>query len=1151
MRRSLIHFRRQNLAVALGAAVATAVLTGALLVGDSVRGSLVDLARERLGAIDDALVAEQLFREELASEVARGLGGESAVAPAVLLSGSAVHGSTGARASRVAVVGVDSRFAALYAEGTALDFTRREGQALPSLIVNQALARELGAREGDELLLSFEDRGAIPRETLVGRAPGAEALASVRLAISRIVPDRGVGSFALTAQQGRPLNAFVELPRLQRVLGEPGRVNALFVERAGTGAEAASRSLGQALTADDLGLVVRTAGGAVVVESRQFVLSPGLVEATRSFAEKAGAGVEPVLTYLANEMRVGEATLPYSTVAALGTPEPESRGISVSAARAPSGRPALLARGTPRLRLLDGSSAPSLAEGEIYLNSWAAEDLGVEAPGADLTMRYYVLGARDELTEREERFRVRGVVAMEGLGADPTLTPEFPGMSDAEDMSGWDPPFPVELGRIRKRDEDYWDAYRGAPKAFVSLATGQRLWQSRFGDLTSLRLAAADTTDASALAGRLERELPRQVDPRAAGFVLMPVRELALAAAQGATDFAQLFLGFSLFLIVSAALLVGLLFRLGVEQRAGEVGLLLAVGYERRHVRRRFLAEGTLVAALGVVLGLAGAVAYAGLMLWGLRTLWLPAVGTPVLFLHVRPASLLAGSAISLAVVVISIALALRSLARLPAPALLAGAVVSGAERGGRSRARAVAVLSLALAVVLLVAAVLGDASASPAFAFGIGACLLVAGLAGFALWCRRAGRRRANALGGAGVLAMGARNSARSAGRSLLSVALVASACFLIVAVGANRGQAEGDVTDRASGTGGFTLAAESDAPIYADLNLPGRRQEMGFDAAAEAAMAGATVFPFRLLPGEDASCLNLFRPQRPRVLGVPPEMMARGGFTFQKTSREVANPWTLLEDDPISDGKGGPDVIPAFADANSATWILKLGLGDDLELVDEAGRPVKLRLVGLIAKSLFQSEILISERRFEEHFPSRGGYRYFLAEAPPGHGPAAAPVLAEAFERSLGRFGFDATGTAERLASFQAVENTYMATFQTLGGLGLLLGTVGLGVILLRNVLERRGELAALRAFGFERSRLMALVVAENAFLLALGIALGATAALVAVAPHLAAGAGKVPWLSLGGTLVLVFATGLLASLAAVRGALEVPLIPALRRE
>ena len=64
---------------------------------------------------------------------------------------------------------------------------------------------------------------------------------------------------------------------------------------------------------------------------------------------------------------------------------------------------------------------------------------------------------------------------------------------------------------------------------------------------------------------------------------------------------------------------------------------------------------------------------------------------------------------------------------------------------------------------------------------------------------------------------------------------------------------------------------------------------------------------------------------------------------------------------------------------------------------------------------------------------------------------------------------FGGDATSTAERLARFHRVENTYLSTFQTLGGLGLLLGTVGLATVLLRNVLERRRELALLAAVGY----------------------------------------------------------------------------------
>src|SRR4051812_47965694 len=67
---SLRHYRRIHLAVAMGVAVATAVLTGALLVGDSVRGSLRDLTLQRLGLIDSAVVSPRMFRAELARELA-------------------------------------------------------------------------------------------------------------------------------------------------------------------------------------------------------------------------------------------------------------------------------------------------------------------------------------------------------------------------------------------------------------------------------------------------------------------------------------------------------------------------------------------------------------------------------------------------------------------------------------------------------------------------------------------------------------------------------------------------------------------------------------------------------------------------------------------------------------------------------------------------------------------------------------------------------------------------------------------------------------------------------------------------------------------------------------------------------------------------
>src|SRR4051794_7359365 len=92
--RNLLHFRAASLAVVAGMAVATAVLTGALMVGDSVRGSLRALAVQRLGPVDYALAGTRFFDDSLAGRVAAapGLGGRYDVAPMVSVTGGAAVG---------------------------------------------------------------------------------------------------------------------------------------------------------------------------------------------------------------------------------------------------------------------------------------------------------------------------------------------------------------------------------------------------------------------------------------------------------------------------------------------------------------------------------------------------------------------------------------------------------------------------------------------------------------------------------------------------------------------------------------------------------------------------------------------------------------------------------------------------------------------------------------------------------------------------------------------------------------------------------------------------------------------------------------------------------------------------------------------------
>jgi ABC-type antimicrobial peptide transport system permease subunit len=1125
LRRGLIYFWRINLAVLLGAAVATAVLTGALLVGDSVRGSLRDLTLERLGEIDYALVADKFFRQQLAAELetqpefSRNF---AAPIPAIILSGTAVHATSQARATKININGVASDFAQLFNQSDLSSlFAKQPGQIFPSIIINAALQREINAQVGDHILLSFPKPTEAHRESLLGRKDADDLVRTSRFTLTAVIPDRGLGRFGLRSNQYLPFNAFVPLATLQKALEQTARVNAMLVasKTLDSIATTLQNVLHKTITLDDLGLSLRQHENDFALESRELILKPLLSNLAQEIATELRAPLQPVLTYLANTLTAKGKTIPYSTVSALDYSAGEIFGA---------------------LNLTNGTPAPKLADNEILLNAWAAADLQATA-GDTITMSYYAVGSRGELETASTHFLLKGILAMGGLAADRNLTPEFPGIHDADDMHSWNPPFPVDLDLIRPKDEAYWDEFRATPKAFVSAPAGRRLWSSRFGDLTSIRLGAAAGFDLQTTKENFQKKLLEKLPPEQNGLVFQPVKAQGLAAATGATDFSGLFIGFSFFLIVSAALLVGMLFRLGVENRAKEIGLLLAVGYPLRIVRRSFLIEGGVLAGIGGMAGLLGAMIYAFILITGLRTWWRAAVGTTFLSLHVNPLSLIAGYVMALIIILIAIAWSLRQLKKIPTPALLAGVTVVDEMKPQRF-ARAIAWAATGLAVIaIFIALGLGINSSAELF-FATGTLLLIAGLAFLALRFRQRHRSHQTSWQFESVLQLAARNSARFPGRSLLCAALVSCACFIIAAVGANRREFGQEQFLKNSGTGGYALMAESDVPLHHDLNTTSGRIESGIAETDSAILNRSRVVPLRLLPGEDASCLNLYQPQKPRLLGAPPEFIQRGGFQFQATGeKKFNNPWDILEQE-IE-----PEVIPAVGDYNSVLWILHLGLGKDLIIQDEFGRAVKLRLLGLLQSSIFQGEILISEKNFLKHFPSQSGYSYFLIET----SPADAEPVAQILENALSDYGFDVTSTAEKLANYQAVENTYLSVFQALGGLGLLLGTLGLGIILIRNVIERRGELATLRAFGFRRSTLSLMLVAENVFLVAGGIFIGSVAALIAVLPHLLGGHTRAPWLSLLITLAAVLVVGLSASWAAVAMALRIPLLPALKAE
>jgi len=1040
--KNLKWYWRSNIAVVGGVAIAVAVLAGALASGSSVKESLLEMVLARLGRTDYAVTSTTLFREQLAADT----GG----VPVLIFEGLLTHQKSGKRASKIDIYGVDDRFWKLHQYTGAAPKSR-------DIFLSPALERELDAGDGESILLRVEKPSAIPKETLHGKKEDSGITMRFLSRAGRNV------EFSMRPQQGAVRAAFVPLSRVQKELEQEEKANAILY----SGADPTPK-LNEKFELADLDLRVRRVGDVLQLESAAGYISDDIAKKASEIAAGMRLTTQPLVTYLSNSMKVGAKQVPYSLVTAIDLPEFAG------------------AQGSP-----------------ILLNEWAARDLGAHK-GDSLELEYYVWKQEGRLETSSSTFTVAGIVPLKNGPGDSNMAPDYPGITETDSLHDWDPPFPMNLKLIRPADEEYWKQYRTLPKAFIQLAKGQELWQTRFGKITSIRLRG-DIDQPFA------KNLRNAIHP---GFTVSAPRTLGLRASGGSTDFGEYFTYFSFFLVVSALLLASLFFRLGVLSRAREIGLLRALGFDERTIRKIFFLEGVWLSAAGSVIGMIGAVGYAALIMYGLRTWWVDAVGTTELKLHVSAEALIGGGLGGIIAALIAIALSLRGLRGISPRGMIAGPA-SRNQTAGRLVVYTAGICAIT-SVGLLVTA------PAPAGFFGAGSLGLVALLCYARIRLGSTKRVLISARGFAGLIRLGLRSASERPGRSVLSISLIASACFLLVSLNAFRHAPGDNKLDPKSGNGGFPMLAESMMPLYNDISSASGSAAYNLSAPVKA-------ISFRLKPGDDTSCLNLYQPGKPKVLGAPEAFLRAGRFAFAESLPAAPNPWLLLTQ---PDASGA---IPAAADANSMEYVLHKKLGEEV-LVDG----VRLKLVAALSNSIFQSELIISDANFIRAFPEQQGFRFFLLEDAPKN-----------LEDSLADFGFDVTSTGDRLAQFHRVENTYLATFQSLGALGLLLGVAGLAAVLLRNALERRRELALLRATGYSKRDLGWMILSENLFLLLAGAAFGAVSALMAVTPALQARGSQFGFGSAGLILLGVIVVGGAASIAATRFALQSPLLEALRSE
>ncbi len=1028
--KSFVYYLSRNILLALGVALTTMVIAGSLIVGDSIKHSLLRVVYFRLGNTEMTINAgDRFFKASLSQRIAEK---SNILASSILkLDGIAVKEGGALRLPNIQILGVDSMFYYVTGASTNL-FTDNAGE----VVISQNIADLMNFKLGDKFILQITKASAISFETPF--VTDDERYVSILATVKGIADKNEMGRFNIQNSQSASYNVFIDLKQLNKLTGLNSKANLVIISDANyADKESVVKSLNEIWSYEDAGYKIEH-----IENTDEWSISSERIFIDKSVGEdfiNKNPFTLPIFTYFVNSISNKEKTTPYSFVSSIAD--------------------------------------SSLKDDEIVITSWLADDLGAKQ-GDTLSINYFDIELLRSLTKLDIKMRVAEVVPFTGRFADSTLMPYIQGLSDAGSCSKWKTGFPVDLVKIRDIDEQYWTDYRGSPKAYISLKTAEKLWSNRFGSYTALRLPAGKIS-----LNQLNKDLSSIANPQTLGINVEGVKNQAQFAASNGTDFSQLFMGLSFFILVAGILLTAMLFVLSAEQRKVQTGTFSALGLSKKIISKIYITEASLVATIGAVFGIFLAVIYNQLIFNALNHLWGDIVRTDVLEVKINAKTLLYGGFAGIEVSVITIWVMLIFMLRNKAFDLQKQRKIGVFNKKISLIKTIIIVVSVILGVVLIVNNLINDKYLNASTYFGTGMLWMIAfflGLDKYFIKIEKSNKKDFN------INSLATKNRIRNRKRSLSIIALLTIGTFLVVSTGINRKDLSQNADKKESGTGGFTYVSKSVIPLVHDLNSEKYKAELGITIPFLA-------IPFREISGDDASCLNLNKISNPKILGVDP-LQLKDRFSFE----------TFIEKSDISDtwmelSKKRGDLIPAIADQTVIQWGLGKKIGDTLFYKNANGYEMKLLLIGGLESSVFQGNVIIDSKFLLENYPNSSGNAFFLIDTDTSNAETLKNELFYAFRD----FGWQMTKASDVLAEFKSVENTYLTIFLMLGGLGLFIGSIGFAIVITRNIRERKKELAFILSVGFSRKDIIKLIFRENIFLLLTGIIAGLVLAIISTIP------------------------------------------------
>ena len=818
----------------------SAVITGSLLTGYSVKESLRKTSAERLGKTK-LLVSTglRLFSDSLSYNIQKASG----------LNCTGLLEMTGYSRNMISQKEVPGTH--IYSIGKS--FFRFHG--IDTLILNQndaainkKLADFLELKVGDEIILRYNKPTDIAADAPF--APSGNEGESVVMRVKYILGAESAGNFSLSINQVVPYNVFIGSDNSTENSVKEIKVNRLLISD-GKSSDTAEifPILKKSLKVSDIGLRIRRSEKGKVTEiiSDRVFIDKSTFSAIKGILPQA----EPLLTYLGNKFTSRSRSTPYSFISALpNTVYPEI----------PSGN-------------------------GVVINRWLADDLEVKENDT-IKISWYSPDSLNKLIERDKKFIITAVTDFSNRISDSLLMPEFPGIARSESCSGWDAGVPVKVGEIRDKDEEYWNHHKGTPKAFISYQTGLDLWGNNFGPATAIRFPNGFSVS------DVQKKLDGKLNPYKTGFSITDLKTESEKAAGESTDFGTLFISLGFFLIVAAIVLLSFSVSAYFESKQTQIRTLFALGFSNRNVNTIFLSESVLISFLGSFAG-----AFAGLFVniiitVALNSVWTGAVQTNTLRSYFSMLPVMTGFLSTFIIAIILVEIKLFSYLKKLNKKKSAFQIVTRKHTN-----LVLLVVSSFLSIVLFIASLLlPDSETSLSFAAGV-----VLFLALILLWRQiilttddRDTTRTSSFKTVSGLYFKSNPNSVVS------PVLFIAAGIFAVFITGANKMSFDGTRLKRSDGTGGYLLWCETSVPVKEDLTTPQGRKAFGFD---EELFKQMNVIQVKRQTGDDASCLNLNHVSVPAIIGLDPEEFIKNdAFAFARRlpDKSIENTWEFLDSDP-----------------------------------------------------------------------------------------------------------------------------------------------------------------------------------------------------------------------------------------------------------